>query len=147
MKPWFQLTLVTSTVGGGFAGFSATLQHLLRFEGRQSADYILMIVFLVVYAFITVSGLLFVRDPHRIVPLLIASSIQIPWFSSPLFAYRLTAGFHVTVGLIEGKFGGGFSLGSEWQCNVLQKLPSVVGVNIFALVIVILLAVELCRRT
>ena len=140
MKAWLRLTLITMTVGGGLSGFTATLQQLSSFQSQPPASSVLMVGFLGLYAMVTISGLLFVQDQRRIVPLIIALAIQIPWVSSPIFAYRFTAAFHLTIGLIGGKLNGGFRLGSDWQCSLFQKLPWGVGVNLFTLLIVILLA-------
>ncbi len=140
MNAWLRLTLITVTVGGGFSGFTATLQQLSSLQSQPPASSILMVGFLGLYALVTISGLLFVQDQRRTVPLIIALAIQIPWVSSPLFAYRFSAAFHLTIGLIGGKLNGGFRLGSDWQCSLFQKLPWGVGVNLFALLVVLLLA-------
>ncbi len=139
MKPWLRLTLITVAVGGGFTGFAATLQQLLKPQNQQPAYFVLVFGFLSLYAFVTFSGLLLVLNERQTSPLLVAFALQIPWVSSPLLAFRFTAGFHVTVGLLGGTFSGGFSLGSEWQCNLFQKLPWGIGVNLFAVLIVIIL--------
>jgi hypothetical protein len=132
--------LITASIGGGFAGFSVTLQGLLRSPEHTFAGSCLMIVFLAMYAFITYSGLLFVHDDRKIWPLLIAFAIQIPWVSSPFLAYRLSAGLHVTIGLVSGQPSGGFSVGSEWQCSILQRAPWAIGTNLFAAFMVVILA-------
>ncbi len=140
MKPWLRLTLITLTVGGGFTGFSVTMQQLFKPQSQQPVYFALLVGFLALYAFVTASGLLFVQNPRQTGPLFIAIAMQVPWVSSPLFTYRFTSGFHVTIGVVGGSLGGGFNLGSDWQCNVFQKLPWGIGVNLFALVIMILLA-------
>jgi len=138
MKSWLRLTLITLTVGGGFTGVALTLQLLLR-PSQPLAYYLLMVAFLALFAFITVSGLVFVHNPQRTDLLIVALGLQVPWVSSPIIAYRLAAGFQVSVALIGGRFAGGFRLGSDFQINVFQLLPWGAGVNMFALALLVLL--------
>jgi hypothetical protein len=145
MRTWLRLTLVTVTVGGGFTGVALMLQSLLTAGGhppQPMANYVLMSVFFALFAFVTVSGLVFVHDARRIKPLIVALGIQVPWVSSPLLVYKFTAGFEtcVAVGII-GNFYGGFQLGSNYQFSYFQwQSPWGVGVNLFALAILVLLA-------
>jgi len=140
MKLWLRLTLITLTVGGGFTGFSVTLQQLFKPQSQEPVYFILLVVFLALYAFVTASGLVLVQNPRRTGPLFIAIAMQIPWVCSPLISYRFTSGFHVTIGLIGGSFGGGFHFGSDWQCSVFQQIPWGIGVNLFAVLVLVLLA-------
>lgn len=98
-----------------------------------------MTAFLALYAFVTISGLLFAQNPRRTPPLLVALVLQIPWISSPLIAYQFTAGFHATVGLIGGSLIADFWLGSGWQLNLFRELPWGIGINLFALLMLVLL--------
>jgi hypothetical protein len=138
MKSWLRLTLITVTVGGGFTGVALTLQLFLR-PSQPLAYYLLMLAFLALFAFITVSGLVFVHNPQRTDLLIVALGLQIPWVSSPVIAYKLAAGFQVCIALIAGRFAGGFRLGSDFQINVFQRLPWGAGVNLFALALLVLL--------
>ena len=139
MRPWLRLTLVAMTVGGGFTGVALTLQFLLSPSGRQPANFILISAFLVLFAFVTGSGLLFVHNPRRTSPLIVATVFQIPWVSSPLVAYKFAAGFQVSIALIGGRFHGALRLGSDFQINFFQRLPWGAGINLFALLILVLL--------
>lgn len=116
-----------------------TLQLLCGPQGREPATFVFGLGFLALFAFITTSGLVFVHNPQRTELLMISTALQIPWVSSPLLAYRLAAGFQVSVALIGGRLNGGFRLGSDFQINVLQRLPWGVGVNLFALLLLVLL--------
>jgi hypothetical protein len=138
MKSWLRLTLITVTIGGGFTGVAITLQALFR-PSQPPAYYLLMLAFLALFAFITVSGLVFVHKPERTDLLIVALALQIPWVSSPIIAYKLAAGFQVCIALIGGRFAGGFRLGSDFQINVFQLLPWGAGVNLFALALLVLL--------
>jgi hypothetical protein len=48
MKPWLRLTLITTTVGGGFAGFVVTLDAF-RSQGYAALNVLLISVFLVLF--------------------------------------------------------------------------------------------------
>ena len=138
MKPWLRLTLITVTVGGGFSGVAIALQSLLAAQNQPPVNYVLMLGFIALYAFVTTSGLVLVQDPKRIDLLIVALSLQVPWVSSPLIAYKFTAGFQVCVTFIGGHFYGGFRLGSDFQINFFQHLPWGVGINLFAVALLVL---------
>ena len=141
MKPWLRVITVLLTVGGGFTGFAMTLQQLFRASALPLGSVIVIYVFLLLYAFVTASGILFVQNDNRIAPLLVAFALQVPWISSPLLTYRFTAGFHVTAGIIGGGFNGGFSLGSDWVCILFKSdAPYGAGVNLFAIVMLAIMA-------
>jgi len=133
MRPWLRLTLVTMTVGGGFTGVAISFQLLLSPQVRQPASFVLTSVSLALFAFVTFSGLLFVHNAQRTRPMVVAMALQVPRFSSPLVAYKLSAGFQLVVALMGGRFNTSFSLGSDFQLNLLQQLPWGAGVNLFAL--------------
>ena len=137
MKTWLRLTLITVTVGGGFTGIAVTLQALFSPQAHPLA-YFLILVCVGLYVFVTASGLIFVHDPQRTSPLIVALALQVPWVSSPLIAYKFAAGFHVTAGLVSGQFSGGFRFGCDFQINFFQQLPWGAGVNLFALALLVL---------
>jgi hypothetical protein len=139
MKSWLRLTLITVTVGGGFTGVAITLQALLERQGQPPLYYVFMLAFLALFAFVTVSGLVFVHHPERTGPMIVTLALQIPWVSSPIITYKLAAGFQVSVALIGGRFAGGFRLGSDFQINFFQQLPWGAGINLFALALLVLL--------
>ena len=122
------------TVGGGFTGLVLTLQLLAQM--RDTALIVLCIVFALLHAFVVASGLLLVHNPHRVMPLVAALTLQIPVISSPLVAYRfgdgLSAGFGFSTeqGLI-----GWVNFGSDWHLNVMQPLPWGSGINVVPVVL------------
>jgi hypothetical protein len=138
MKNWVRLSVIVMTVGGGFMGFCETLEYLLRIQSSRFAPYGLALVFLGLYAFVLYSGLLFVHDPRRTKPALIAFALQVPWVSSPFLAYEFSAGAEATAGWL-GPARGVYSLGSQWHCNLFQKVPYGIGVNLFAVLMIGLL--------
>jgi hypothetical protein len=139
MKPWLRLTLITVTVGGGFTGVAITLQSLVARQSQPPAYYALILAFSALFAFVTVSGLVFVQNPKRTGLMMISLALQIPWVSSPIIAYKLAAGFQICVGFFGGRLAGGFRLGSDFQINFFQQLPWGSGINLFALLLLVLL--------
>jgi hypothetical protein len=139
MKPGLRLALITLTVGGGFTGVVITFQTLFSPRNQSFAESVLLTLFLILFAFVTISGLIFVENPNRVRPLCVALAFQIPWVSSPMFTYKFAAGFQICAARIGDRFYGGFQLGSDFQCNLFQRLPWGIGINIFALIMLILL--------
>ncbi len=141
MKPWLRLTLITVTVGGGFTGVAITFQSFLAPQNPAPAFFNLLIIlaFLALFAFITVSGLIFVHSPEKTTPLIVSLALQIPWVSSPIIRYKVAAGFQISVALIGGRVGGGFRLGTDFEFYLFRGLPWGVGINFFALALLILL--------
>jgi hypothetical protein len=137
MKSWLRLTFVTVTVGGGFTGVAITLQAFFAQQNQPPAYYVLMLVFIALFAFVTTSGLVFVHNPERTGFMIVALALQIPWVSSPIIAYKFAAGFQICVAFFDGRFAGGFRLGSDFQINFFQKLPWGAGVNLFALALLV----------
>ena len=144
MKPWLQLTLIVMTVGGGFAGFAATLESLFNSSDASKLSLLLRVMVLGLYAFVIASGLSLVRDPTRTGPLIAALALQIPSLSSPVIVYEFATGLGAFIDV--GSLGKGntvgfhFSwlLGADLSFAVLQDHPLRVGVNVVALTIFLL---------
>ena len=150
MKPWLRLTLITMTVGGGFAGFVLTFEALqsgLTSHSQPALNLVIMGVFLLLNAGVTVGGLIFVYSPHRTNPLIVALAIQVPWISSFLVTYRFATGFDLVLSLsgpakgedLAFHLGWSFFLGSSWTLSFSQEGQFGLGVNIWALVMLVLL--------
>jgi hypothetical protein len=150
MKAWLRLTIVTITVGGGFTGIALTFPVLQSHWSSQSprlANLFLILLFLVLNACVTASGLLFVHDPSRIFPLIAALAVQIPSISSSLFVYKFAAGLALVFS-IDGpaksagngiRLGSEFVLGNRWTISLSGEHPFSLGVNLVALATLILL--------
>ncbi len=139
MTPWLRLTLITVTVGGGFTGVAVTSQLLFGGQAGSPANYLLILGFLALFAFVTISGLVFVHDPERTGLMIAALVLQVPWVSSPIVAYKLAAGFQLSVAFIGSNVTAGFRLGSDFQIGINQQHPWGVGLNLFALLLIALL--------
>jgi hypothetical protein len=139
MKSWLRLTLVTTTVGGGFVGIAVTLGELVNSKDASPLMFVVMMAFVGLYAFVTFAGLLYVQNERRTLPLRAAFLLQILWISSPIIAWRFTAGFEFTLSFIGGVLNAEFWLGSLWQFNLFQELPWGFGINLFAVLMFFIL--------
>jgi general stress protein CsbA len=146
MRTWLRLTLITLTVGGGFTGVVVTLQSLFASLGQGYLNSLLTFIGSALYAFVFVSGLIFVQNQNRTRPLSVALAIQVPWISSPFLTYKFAAGSQLalSVGNIEdGKVGFHIGtdsfLGCTFTLNLLQENRWIIGVNVVALTAFVLL--------
>ncbi len=148
MKTWLRLTLITMTVGGGFTGVVLTFQSMLHPPDDRMVPYLAaMTGFLALFVFVTVSGLLFVHDPRRTGPLLLAVGIQVPWTSSGLVLYKFATGCYwilslgapQTPGLVGARVNSELLLGSAFRFDLLHEHPWGIGVNAVALTLFLLL--------
>jgi len=146
MKSWLRLTLVTMTVGGGFAGFAGTFLTLSNSQGEGLLALVLRVVFLVLYMYITISGLMFVHNQRIVRPLAAALAMQIPWISSPLLVYDVAAGPSAVIGVGSPTQAGKLFtidwqllMGSSWRFEILQGARWRMSVNLLALALLILL--------
>jgi len=139
MKTWLRLTLVTMTIGGGFTGIALILQTMTTQRNLSAATYVLILAFLALFAFVTISGLIFVHNPQRTTPLMVALALQIPWVSSPIITYKFAAGFQISAALIGGQINAAIRVGSDFQIYFLQRLPWGAGINLFAVAMLVLL--------
>lgn len=99
------------------------------------------------YAFVTVSGLLFVYDPTKTGPLLAALAAQVPSISSSLIVYRFATGFELVTRIGSSEkpdttgvtFGWDGAIGSDWKFALLQGNSLRIGLNFVALALLLLL--------
>lgn len=144
MKTWLRLTLITMTVGGGFTGVALTFLSLQTPQNRDFPNLEILASFFALYCYVIGSGLLFVRDPQKTRPMMLALATQIPRISSPVIAYNFCAGaeafFDVKVAPPGLRLGGDLLFfGSRCHFSMLREAPWSLGVNYFALVMLVLL--------
>ena len=147
MKTWLRLTLITVTVGGGFTGSVLTFQSLIGSRSQKPLILLVISVFFALNVCVTVCGLMFVHDPGRTRPILVALAVQIPWISSPLVVYKFSTGFNAVLSLGSPERAGDFAfqlgwasfLGRSWKFALFEGNEWRIGINVFALVIFILL--------
>lgn len=145
MKTWLRLLLVLISVGGGFAGVAVMAGAFVTVTG---ATRWIAVVGGLLYAFIAASGLIFVHDSRRTGPLLVGMALQVPWVSSPVFVYQLFAGCGVGVGIVADNIGTPSLwirintettyIGSMAELRLFESAPWRLGVNLVALVLLIL---------
>jgi hypothetical protein len=137
MNVWFRRLLLVLTIGGGFVGLILTMPFF------SSADkvvaYLMLLAFIGLYGYGIFAGFKLSEDSASLKHLRLYFSLQIPFISSPLIAYRFCSGFQATVAIIEPGLKWDFRLGSEWQFAILTSHPWGCGVNFVALIVVFLL--------
>ena len=147
MSTWLRLTIVTASVGGGFMGVALTLPLLFHPPVGKLSYVLVATCFWGLYAFVTVSGLIFSIYPGRTRLLFAAFATQIPYVSSSVLTYKFAAGVpaFLTLGAAENSNKVGIHLnaevllGSSWYFGLLEPARFRFGVNVFALLMLILL--------
>jgi hypothetical protein len=136
LTTWLRLLAVALTVGGGVCGIAALTQAIASSTANPLAAW----VGVVVYIFITAAGLAYVHNERRLAPILAAIAVQIPWVSSPILFYQLSAGSGVDVGISGRNFVYQITwLGSSVEIRFFQSANWGGGLNLLALVVFILL--------
>lgn len=141
MKPLMRQLHLVLTIGGGFTGIVLTVAAVFNTKESNPLFYAMMLAFIGLYSFGVYAGLQFADDREsKDLDLLIAYYwLQVPWLSSPVLSYRFASGFQVSGGWSGNQPFGGFRLGSEWQFSLAKAAPWGIGLNVFALVMVVLL--------
>ena len=149
MKTWLRLILVVFTVGGGFTLITGATDVLFRTNPMSLTAVMLLGFMMASGAFIMASGLVLVRDPRCTRLAQIALALQIPWVSSPLFAFRLFCGvgLYAVVGLeppedvvrVGDHFGWRFQLGAYSSVGFWENHPWSLGINLVALFLLVAL--------
>jgi len=147
MSTWLRLTLITMTVGGGFSGLAVMIQYAIQSPRQQTLSLLLTMLLLTLYAFVTAAGLVFAQSPRRTLLLFGALLIQVPWLSSSMLVYKFAAGAGAFIGAKYPSGAGGptatyeYSVGTSSTVAMLQGNgdPFIVGVNLWAIVLLILL--------
>jgi hypothetical protein len=139
IKAWFRWMVLILTIGGGFTGLALIVQGIFQLQTRQLSYLFLYTPFVILYGSTIVSGLLFADNPKNTILLKIALIAQIPWFSSPVLAYSFGAGLRITAGILGDHLNASFRIGSDFQISYFQGLPWGIGVNVFALAVLVLL--------
>jgi len=145
MKTLFRWILLVLAIGGGFTGLVITVQAMFQSEANSLPSFVICGVFVILYIFTIVSGLLFADNPRCTIPLMVSMVLQTPWLSSPILVYSFGAGLRITVGYVDGSFSAGYRFGSDFQFFILGDHPWGIGINLFAVAVLILLMIY--RRT
>lgn len=132
---WFLLVLA---IGGGFTGIVAVVRDIIHVK-IGFIGLIFALGFAGLYIFTIASGLLFADNPRCTLPLMISLIFQIPPVSSPMLSYDFGARFWFTVGFVNGHFAADRQLGSVWFASFLQNQPWGIGINLFAVLVLVML--------
>jgi len=145
MTTWRRLTLIAMMVGGGFTGVLAAGQILVNSLTQGTLNLLLAILLLFLYTYVMVAGLVFAHSPRRLGPLVAALAIQVPGLSSSLLVYKFAAGVGAFLGANYSQGTGGLTpnfdtfFGSRSTVAILQHNPFTIGINLWAVVLLILL--------
>jgi predicted membrane channel-forming protein YqfA (hemolysin III family) len=137
MKTWLRLTLVAVSVGGGFCGVATTYPFLFSEQAHNPASAAIFIFLGLLNLYVFCSGLLFVHNPRKLDPLVVALLLQIPVISSPIFAYHFTTGLYAAAGMSDGGIFGSINLGSQSELFILSNRPWMVGMNFVPIVLLV----------
>jgi hypothetical protein len=145
MKTCFRWILLFASIGGGYLGLMADIEPVSQSGIHDFATGLCFIAALIEFAFITTSALLFADNPKCTTPLMVALILQIPWISSPVLVYWFGAGFYFVVEFIGGHFHGTLNYGSQFALYIQHDDQWGIGINLFAIVFILLLMTY--RRT
>ena len=133
-------------IGGGLVGIGLIGQSLLT-EKFPMSTMIIHIAFILVFLFGILAGLALIKKPK--LGLLLSAlfqAIQIPIFKGPMAAYSLFSGACLNAYRHEAGFGFNFLFGSSYHFSIEKGEPWLIGVNILAFALFILLFSEIWKE-
>ena len=135
---WFTRLLAIFGIGGGALGLAIAAWFAIRLP--PSLGHFFFVLAISGYAFGIVCGVAALRRSRRY---LNRNAwfywLQLPVLSSPAFGYSFAAGAQVVVGFAPPRLIGNFYLGSTFQFWVGGEAPLVVGINLVAIVMLVLI--------
>jgi hypothetical protein len=144
IKTWLRLTLIVTTVGGGFCGAAFSAQYLFSPQTTGLAVKVICSAFLALNAYVVTSGLLLVQNSRRLKPVIASLIMQVFSFSSPIVTYSFGTGVFFLVGLsgsgamIRAFFN--FRVGALWEFYLFRSSGWDVGINLFPVALLLCLA-------
>lgn len=139
MNVWLRRFLVILTVGGGFAGLALTVQIIFVAQKPFWVTYAIALLFFALYAYGVFIGIWLSEGSRPVWPLLFYFALQIPFISSPIFTYRFCSGLQATVAIVGDVLSWDARLGSECRLAILSSATLGFGINLVALVVVLIL--------
>jgi len=139
---WWRRFNIVMTVGGGFIGLIVAMPDFVALRELTLTKCVVYAVFMALYCYGIFVGLRLGEGKESDAHLAAYYCLQVPFISSPLASYHFTSGFYVAAGIIGGGINASFRLGSEWHVSFLQPAPWGIGVNFFALAIVLILILK-----
>ncbi|KJF82112.1 hypothetical protein UA31_08870 [Photobacterium angustum] len=94
---------------------------------------------MLIYTYHIYAGMALVDNEEKTTPALLALLLQVPIISSPVLFYKVSTGFAASAYFESQRLTGYWNIGSEYQVHLLPSFNFGIGINIFALILVILL--------
>ncbi|MGM9480571.1 hypothetical protein ACS5PN_05190 [Roseateles sp. NT4] len=145
MKRWLKFALLLNAIGGGFAGFVALLPLWVNTPGGP-LGYLLLLGMGGLFVLGIYSGWRLSQDERDGVPWVKSYLfLQLPYVSSPLVGYELFSAFafRFSFGIVDGgvvTMTTSPFLGSVAWVSFSQGAPYGLGVNLVALILIILVS-------
>lgn len=135
MSRKIEALLLIASIGGGFLGLTIVLAQLSQVVSFSLGHLLVFGAAIIAFSYIIYAGLEFSSNPDNVRPLKIAFLIQIPWFSSPILAYKMAAGFSLSGILHANGFNFLYNIGSDFSISILDDQSWGLGVNLAAIVL------------
>lgn len=134
---WWARWVVLNLVGGGFTGAALTVQAMMAEKGPSGFVLFLYGLAAAIYVAFAIVGLRKAENPRPSALLICCFLLQTPVLFSPLVTYQCVAGTSAVVALVNGEIVWGFRLGAHWEFNLLRPGNYGLGLNLAALVAVL----------
>lgn len=149
MKDWQRRVLGVLALGGSFLGIALGVSLALA-PGASFLARFFCIPFIGLYCWGVWCGLRMIEEPDTALRSnRIFWALQIPYFMSPIAGYFFASGslLFVTFRPYDLNFGALWRLGSQFEYSLLQPdKPLTIGINLFALAVVVFLTVQLRKE-
>jgi len=133
-------------IGGGLVGIGLIGCSLLT-DQLPTSTAIIHIAFIFVFLFGILAGLALLKKPKLGLSLsAVFQAMQIPIFKGSMAAYSMSSGACFNIYWHEAGFGFNFSFGSRYHFSIGNGNPWLIGVNILALILFILLVREIWKE-
>jgi hypothetical protein len=139
MRSWLRRLFIVLTIGGGFVGLLLGVPTLLHAARTDSHYFIEAAVFGPLYAYAIYLGLRLCDGRTPIWGLVGYFALQIPWIDCPGFSYRFYTGALLGLVLSDDGYRWAAAIGWLQQFRIASAAPVMVGVNIVALLLVLVL--------
>ena len=147
MNSWYRRLQVLLCIGGGFMGFVLTLRSFVALKSTEILVYIPYPLFAIIFVYAIVLGLLLSESSNCRRHLILLYSTQLFTVYSPLLTYHNYVGMDWFVGIQSWKFIYDFGLGAGWTGAILRSFSWGIGIDLFALVVIIIEVVAWIRRS
>ena len=147
MNRFLKIIVSLIQIGGGLVGIGLIGRSLLT-EKLPDSTAIIHIAFICVFLFGILAGLALIKKPKLgLLMSTLFQAMQIPIFIGSTAAYSLFSGACFNLYRHKTGFGFNFLFGSRYYFSIGSSESSLVGANILALVLFILLVREICRES